>query len=272
MIKSKPKVSFITPAFNRPKELKTAIHSCLSQTMDEWEIVIVDDHSDEADLKKIVLGFQDKRIRYIAQEKGKKGEAHGRQTAIQNANSDIFITLDSDDINFPQRAARCSDTLTGPIAKLIYTRVLHFSDSNPSGKKKEILQPYNCKLLEMINYITNPGTAFNRAAFEAAGSYYNCDLDLATDYDQFLRMSQAKVNIMGLDETHICYRKHAGAVTHDNLGKLHEAIMRVRIKNNIEPFKLESIADYALPEFTASILNNERQKELWTDDRFVIDK
>ena len=77
-------------------------------------------------------------------------------------NSDIFITLDSDDINFPQRAARCSDTLTGPIPKLIYTRVLHFSDSNPSKKERDFTT-FQSKLLEMINYITNPGTAFNRA-------------------------------------------------------------------------------------------------------------
>ena len=124
----------------------------------------------------------------------------------------------------------------------------------------------------MINYITNPGTAFNRAAYEAAGSYYNCDLDLATDYDQFLRMSKAKVNIIGLDEAHVCYRKHAKAVTHDNMEMLHEAIMSIRMKNNIKPFELRSIADYALPELAASILNNEQQKELWTDDRFVIEK
>ena len=75
MIYSKPKVSFITPAFNRPQELKAAIYSCLSQTINEWEIVIVDDHSDEADLKKLVLNFQDKE-RYIAQEKWKEGRKH----------------------------------------------------------------------------------------------------------------------------------------------------------------------------------------------------
>ena len=46
------------------------------------------------------------RINYVKQDRGKKGEAAARETAIKNANSDILITLDSDDINRPHRAAR----------------------------------------------------------------------------------------------------------------------------------------------------------------------
>ena len=54
---NQPQVSFITPAFTRPKELRSAIFSCLSQTIEDWEIVIVDDHSDKANLKDIVYSF-----------------------------------------------------------------------------------------------------------------------------------------------------------------------------------------------------------------------
>ena len=265
---NQPQVSFITPAFNRPKELKSAIYSCLSQTIDDWEIVVVDDHSDKANLKDIVYSFKDKRIRYIHQETGKKGEASGRQTAIENAESNILITLDSDDINYPQRAARCLEILNSSAPKLLYTRVLHFSASNPVGKKKSILQPYNHRLLEMVNFITNPGTAFNRSAYDEAGAFYSQDLMLATDYDQFLRMSHAGVNTFCLDEIHVCYRKHKDAVTAGNLNKLHQAIMKVRIKNSIQPFSLEEITDYALPELQSAILNNKQQRSLWVDDRW----
>lgn len=263
-----PLVSFITPAFNRPKELKTAICSCLAQTIDSWEMVIVDDHSDKADLKAIVENFKDIRIRYIAQENEKKGEAAGRQTAIENSRSDILITLDSDDINYPQRAARCFELLNSPSPKLLYTRVVHFSASNISGKAKKILQPHNPKLLEMINYITNPGTAFNRSAYNEAGAFYNQELMLATDYDQFLRMSKAGVHTFCLDELHVCYRKHTDAVTAGNLDKLHQAIMDVRIKNNIQPFSLDEIKKYALPELSFAVLHNEQQRALWCDDRW----
>ena len=263
-----PLVSFITPAFNRPDELKTAIFSCLAQTINNWECVIVDDHSDKANLKELVANFNDERIRYIAQESGKKGEASARQLAIENARSNVLITLDSDDINYPQRAARCHEILNSPVPKLLYTRVLHFSERNPKGRKKRLLQPFNQKLLQMMNFITNPGTAFNVLAYKEAGSFYREELMLATDYDQFLRMTKAGVHALCLDEIHVCYRKHRHAVTAGNFDELHQAIMAIRIKNNIPPFSLEEIKYYALPELSSAILNNEQQRLLWNDDRW----
>tara|TARA_B100000674_G_scaffold369779_1_gene312149 strand:- start:12 stop:833 length:822 start_codon:yes stop_codon:yes gene_type:complete len=265
---SPPLVSFITPAFNRPNELKTAIFSCLAQTINNWECIVVDDHSDKANLKELITNFKDERIRYIAQEEGKKGEASARQLAIENARSNVLITLDSDDINYPQRAARCHEILNSPVPKLLYTRVLHFSEQNPKGQKKKFLQPFNQKLLEMMNFITNPGTAFNVSAYKEAGAFYREELMLATDYDQFLRMTKAGVHALCLDEIHVCYRKHKDAVTAGSLNQLHQAIMAIRIKNNIQPFSLEEIKYYALPELSSAILNNKQQRLLWSDDRW----
>ena len=41
-----PKVSFLIPAQNRPLELKAALASCIAQSLDAWEAVVVDDHSE----------------------------------------------------------------------------------------------------------------------------------------------------------------------------------------------------------------------------------
>ena len=263
-----PKVSFIIPSFNRPKELQQALYSCKCQTIEDWEAIVLDDHSDTADLKHIVSNIADNRIKYFAQSMGKKGEAAARETAIEKASSDIFITLDSDDLNFPNRAGRCLELLQGKVPKLIYTRVMHFSELNPSGKAKLLFQPFNPKLLEMYNFITNPGTAFNRSAYLLAGSFYDHSLRLATDYDQFLRMCFAGVNILAVDEVHVCYRKHQNAVTSGADKELHNAIMQIRKQHDISPFPLESIGDYALPEIYNNIKENPRQRRLWTDDRW----
>lgn len=263
-----PKVSFIIPAFNRPHELKSSLASCLAQTIQGWEAIVVDDHSDQADLQKIVNDFNDSRIRYFHQSNGRKGEAAARETAIDKASSDIFITLDSDDISYPNRAARCLDVLKGISPKLLYSRVSHFSETNPIGKIKSTFQPFSRKLLEMYNFITNPGTAFNRSAYVRAGSYYDLNLKLATDYEQFLRMSQSGVDIFGIDEVHVLYRKHQGAATSGASSEMHRAIMQIRDKLNIEAFPLKAISEYALPEIYHNILNDPKQKSLWTDERW----
>jgi glycosyltransferase involved in cell wall biosynthesis len=43
-----PAVSIILPTFNRLKYLRLAIDSVFAQTLADWELLIVDDGSDEA--------------------------------------------------------------------------------------------------------------------------------------------------------------------------------------------------------------------------------
>ena len=265
---STPLVSFITPARNRPLELRAALASCLCQSFDQWEVVVVDDHSDQVDLAALVAAFGDPRIRYISQVPGVCGVAAARQLAIAEARSDILITLDSDDLNHPHRAADCYALLKLDTPRLIYTRVHLFSDQDPRGFAKPVFQPFSAPLLEMMNFITNPGTAFNRAAHIAAGGSYNQTLNLAEDYDQYLRMARAGVSVLGIDRIHVSYRKHAGAVTAGRTDALHKAVMQLRIQNNVTPSPLEAIAAHALPELFRNVIENPEQRALWRDDRW----
>ena len=72
---SPPQVSFITPAHNRPRELRAALASCLCQSIEDWEAVVVDDHSDDADLEAVVAGFSDPRLRYHQLDSDQRGVA-----------------------------------------------------------------------------------------------------------------------------------------------------------------------------------------------------
>ena len=58
------KVSVIIPTYNREKFLKRAIESVLSQTFQDFELIVVDDGSND-NTKKIVKEFQnqDNRIK-----------------------------------------------------------------------------------------------------------------------------------------------------------------------------------------------------------------
>lgn len=262
-----PGVTFIVPVRNRVAELRVALASCLAQTFDEWEAVILDDHSDEP-VDAVVRAFADPRFRYQRQQSGRSGVASAREAATALARSDILITLDGDDINHPQRAGRCLKLLEGDTPRLIYTRVRLFSSGSPHSRLKPILQPFNAPLLERFNFITNPGTAFNRAAYVAAGACYDSSLAMAEDYELYLRMSRAGVSIEAIDEEHVCYRKHPGSTTAGQQAALHAAIMQVRRKHAVPPFPLEAIAAHALPELTHNLLTNPASRALWSDDRW----
>ena len=159
-------------------------------------------------------------------------------------------------------------TLDAKQPQLIYTRVRLFSAAKPAGRPKPLLQPFSADLLEMFNFITNPGTAFTRLAFEAAGEGFNPNLTLAEDYDLYLRMARAGVTIRAIDEEHVNYRKHSEATTRRRQSELHEAVMTVRRLNEVRPFAIEEIRAHTLPELARNLLDNPDQRALWQDDRW----
>lgn len=263
-----PAVSFLIPAKDRPQELKAALASCLAQSLDAWEALVVDDHSNSVDMKALVEAFGDNRIRYTQLSDGETGVSSARNKAIALAHSPRLLTLDSDDLNNPHRAARCLELLDANAPQLIYTRVRLFSAARPAGRLKPVLQPFSAALLEMFNFITNPGTAFTRKAFEVAGGGFRPSLSLAEDYDLYLRMARAGVTISAIDEEHVSYRKHPKATTRRRQTELHEAVMTVRRLNGVTPFPVEAIRTHALPELARNLLDNPDQRALWQDDRW----
>ena len=264
---STPVVSFLIPARDRTKELKAALASCLAQSCDAWEAVVVDDHSN-ANLQELVQDFDDARLRYARLSADEHGVSTARNRAIALARSPLLLTLDSDDLNNPHRAARCLELLDPNKPQLIYTRVRLFSESRPAGRPKPVLQPFSAALLEMVNFITNPGTAFTRRALDAAGGGFRPSLSLAEDYDLYLRMARAGVSVRAIDEEHVSYRKHPEAATHRRQAELHDAVMTVRHLNGVHPFPLEAIRNHALPQLARNLLDNPDQRALWQDDRW----
>lgn len=264
----KPAVSFLIPAHDRPRELKAALASCLAQRCEDWEAVVVDDHSEQTDLEALVAGFGDERFRYARLEGEERGVSVARNRAVALARSDRLVTLDSDDLNHPDRAARCRVLLDPEQPQLIYTRVRLFSDRQPEGRPKPVLQPFSARLLEMVNFITNPGTAFTRRAMQAVDQGFRPELTMAEDYDLYLRMARAGVAIREVDEEHVSYRKHPGATTSQRHDELHAAVMRVRELNDVQPFPLDAIRGHALSALCHNLLENPEQRALWSDDRW----
>lgn len=267
LTQDKPLVTFIVAASNQPILLKAALSSCLAQTFERWEAIVVDDHS-EPPLYNVVSSFNDKRIKYYRLPLGLKGISAARNTALSLATTDILITLDSDDLNIPLRAARCYQLLNRCDPCLIYTRVRLFSTENPIGCPKRVFQPYNPILLQMFNFVTNAGTAFNKKAYHLAGGYYDLSLSLAEDYELYLRMSLNGVHIAGVDEEHVYYRKHDASLTFNNQLQLHESIMYIRTKHMINPFSFDEISLYAHPSLWENLRNNTEAMSIWIDDRY----
>jgi glycosyltransferase involved in cell wall biosynthesis len=89
-----PKTSVIIPTYNRAHFIKKAINTVLEQTYQDFEIIIIDDGSQD-NTEKVVKSIKDDRIRYIKREKN-GGEHAARNTGIENSKGEYIAFLDSD--------------------------------------------------------------------------------------------------------------------------------------------------------------------------------
>ena len=90
-------VSIITPSFNSSKFVQECVNSVVSQTYTNWELLIVDDFSQD-NSKELLLNLKkkDERIKVTFLDKN-IGAAEARNIAIQQAKGKYIAFLDSDD-------------------------------------------------------------------------------------------------------------------------------------------------------------------------------
>ncbi|MFQ5589974.1 MAG: glycosyltransferase family 2 protein [Phycisphaerae bacterium] len=119
---SSPSVSVIIPTYNRATVLPRALDSVIAQTMDDWEIVLVDDGSTDrtaalAARYKTKLGD---RLRYLRQSNG--GSSDARNAGIDACRGQLVAFLDSDDEFLPHKLARQLELLElRPELGLVYS-------------------------------------------------------------------------------------------------------------------------------------------------------
>ena len=90
----KPFISIIIPMFNSHLYIKKCVDSILSQTYHNFELIIINDGSNDGSLN-IVKSFRDKRIRIINQKN--KGVSSARNKGISLAKGSYIAFIDSDD-------------------------------------------------------------------------------------------------------------------------------------------------------------------------------
>lgn len=96
-------VSVIIPVYKVERYIAETIESVLSQTYQNFEIIIVDDESPDQSIE-ICRKFSDRRIKIIQQKN--RGLAGARNTGIRQSQGQYIALLDSDDLWLPEKLER----------------------------------------------------------------------------------------------------------------------------------------------------------------------
>ena len=90
-----PKVTVYMPNFNYSMYIEQAVNSIINQTLSDWELIVIDDGSQDNSLKLLEKYKIDNRITIISQEN--KGLNVTNNVAIRLARGEYIVRVDSDD-------------------------------------------------------------------------------------------------------------------------------------------------------------------------------
>jgi glycosyltransferase involved in cell wall biosynthesis len=200
----------IIPTFNRSRLLVEAIKSALNQTYTNREILVIDDGSED-DTPDVASSFG-QTIRYIYKENG--GKASALNLGIAQAEGELLIVLDDDDLFPPRTLERHAEALQrNSAADFSYGRFARFL-GNTVPPAEELDEEYiragdprrlAVKLMENC-FLPNPCWAVRRGAQSRAGRYAD-EMLYSEDYDMILRLARYNEGVF-IDDLVLLQRKH----------------------------------------------------------------
>lgn len=187
----------VIPAYNAERTLGESIRSVLAQTAQDFELVIVDDGSEDG-TAAVARSFQsDPRVQLVQQEN--RGLAASRNTGIAHAGSEYVSFLDSDDLWMPSFLAATGDALdSDPGAAFAYTDGWALDDASRRIKRTTVMvrqrppvpppRDANEFLRQLVrrNFVLAEATV-RVSVLERVGPF-NAALPAVEDYELWLRL------------------------------------------------------------------------------------
>ncbi|MCR4316196.1 MAG: glycosyltransferase [Planctomycetes bacterium] len=200
-----PLVSVIIPVYNRLDFVREAIDSVVRQTVDDKEIIIVDDGSDE-NMSEFLRSLDSKE--FFVVRKSHRGIASARNTGVNVSKGRWIAFLDDDDTWAPEKLEiQLGYAETKPHKLLFGTAFNVIQDG-----KETVVGPWNYSegyvFRTMIEspFILTSSMIVKRNLFFVLGGYDET-LQYATDYDFLLRASKL-VPVGFLRRILVNYRLH----------------------------------------------------------------
>ena len=233
---SSPLVSIVIPCYNGSEFIGDAIGTVSSQSYGNWEIIVIDDGSED-DSVDVVGGFEDDRIRLLSHSEN-RGIAATRNTGIEAANGEFVAFLDQDDLwdeRKLEKSVRAASELDNP--GLVQTGLKKtYPNESPEVLAKRGYSRISEEelaldlLFDRRPFYTASTIMVSRAAFDELGSM-NDRLTRWDDKEMWIRiLLDDTFDAACIEEPLVTKRQHDERTTStsgtDDLFRLHRILMR----------------------------------------------
>lgn len=216
-----PKISVIIPCFNQAEFLEDSINSVLNQTMQDFEIIVVDDGSTDTKSIKILDKLNKPKTTIIRQQN--LGLVGARNTGIKKAKGKYILPLDCDDKIAPTFLEKCSTYMDLHNECGICGGLTEFFGTQ-TGIWDLAKYSYPEILAENRLVCTN---MFRKSDWKTIGGYnpnmkYGCE-----DWDFWLSVIELGRTVFQFDEVLFYYRKHGDTMV-SNLSKNYDFYLEMQ--------------------------------------------
>jgi len=211
-----PAVAVIIPAFKVTQYIAQALDSCLNQTFQDFEIIVVNDGCPDTEALERMLQPYQRQIRYIKQKNA--GLAGACNTAIRAARAPLILHLDPDDWLDPEcLESQVTFMRDHPEMDAVYSNSIFFGDTDWNGTCLMDHYPSEgevtfLSVIESRTCPANPASIIRREALFRVG-LYDEELRSWEDYDMWLRILKSG-GAMGYNRKPLVhYRRWQGSLT-----------------------------------------------------------
>lgn len=219
-----PKVSIILPTYNGEKYLKQSVNSIINQTFTDWELIIVNDCSNDNTVN-IVNDYAelDERIKVIHNKENQKLPS-SLNIGFKQATGDYFTWTSDDNIFEKEAIGKMVSFLD--INKLIPMVRTDMSIIDDNSKIVGYSDKFNNRKMFINNYV---GACFmyrKEVAHKIGG--YNKDLFCVEDYDYWIRVMEEFGDIGNIQEVLYRYRNHQESLSNTKKDMVESQLIKMR--------------------------------------------
>ncbi len=209
------KVSVIIPSYNSAQFLNRTLSSVLDQTEQDFEILIIDDASDDNTAQLLDMwSARDARIRTFQLEENSGGAAKPKNVGLAHARGEFIAVLDSDDEWMPTKLEKqLALFAAGPDLGFVGCNTL-IVETNGMEKKTRLVQMLDVLSRILQSDYMGPGssTMYRKEVFDEVGGFDEV-LRSGQDWDMRIRLAQTHPFAFVDGSPLVRYHQHGGNIS-----------------------------------------------------------
>jgi glycosyltransferase involved in cell wall biosynthesis len=239
----KPLFSVVIPTYNHAHFLERALQSVINQKFTDWEIIIIDNHSqDNTDL--IVEKFKDPRIKFF-KIINNGIIAASRNKGVNEAKGEWIAFLDSDDYWDPLKLQSCLEVISDEVDFIYHDlKVVGQKENLFSWNSDKTRQTKGKPLIDLLlngNLIGNSSVVVRRVLIEKAGLLEEDSRMIgAEDFNAWLKIAELTDKFLFLPKYLGFYEYHLAGISRKDMSECYR-VATINFFHLLDPVQRDKI-------------------------------